>query len=165
MGKTKEFVMLVGLPYSGKSTLIQTSNLRDYTLVSSDAEVQAYAKSLGKTYNDVFKDYIDQAMANAQKTMQDAFREGKNVVLDQTNLTVASRRKKLAQVPKDYRRTCIVVEAPSKEELDKRIEERTSHRIPNFVLDNMRKMYQYPTLDEGFDVIYNSSFDDIFITK
>lgn len=159
--------MLVGLPYSGKSFLAKSLGLYNgnYTVISSDLMVQGYAESVGKTYNDVFKDYIEQAQKDAVSLMQDSLRLKKDIVIDQTNLTISSRKRKLSQVSKEYEKICIVVPQPSDEELELRKATRTSHIIPEEALRQMKSIYQQPTLEEGFDSIYIAGFDDIVLTK
>jgi len=164
MESKKKFIMLVGLPYSGKSYLIKTLGFEG-VVVSSDQIILDYAQATGKSYNDVFKEFVDEAQRKATEEAIKAFKENKDVCIDQTNLTKASRRRKLALVPKDYEKVCIVVMSPTPVELEKRMNERQTHRIPLSVLENMQKVYQKPMLDEGFDVIYYAGFDDIVVTK
>jgi predicted kinase len=51
--------MLIGVPGSGKSTWIGAQDwARDCVLVSTDKLIDIEAGRQGKTYNEVFKDYI-----------------------------------------------------------------------------------------------------------
>ena len=55
--------MLIGVPGSGKSTWINNQDWsKDCALISTDKLIEIEATRLGKTYNDVFKNYIKKAM-------------------------------------------------------------------------------------------------------
>ena len=160
------FLMLVGLPYSGKSHLVKTLGLdKDYTIISSDLIILEWAVERESTYNEIFKECVDAAQKESVRRMLEAFKQNKNVLVDQTNLTKASRSRKLRLVPPDYKKTCIIIPSPSKEELEIRKQERNTHKVPDSVLNQMELIYQKPELDEGFDTIYYAGFDDIIITK
>lgn len=146
------FVMMIGLPGSGKST--KSKELwPDYTRCSSDDYIDAVARRLGKSYSDVFKDEI----ANAQKAcvMQQhrAFYDEENVVLDQTNLTSKTRIKKLDMVPHFYHKIACVVTCSDVNELERRLINREGKVIPKPIIEAMMKTYEYPLPDEGFDEI------------
>lgn len=161
-----KFVMLVGLPYSGKSYLVKTLGLdKDMVVISSDHILLEWASNEGKTYNEIFKERVDEAQKESVRRMEQAFKEGKNVLVDQTNLTKASRSRKIRLVPKGYEKICVVVPQPSEHEMEIRKQERESHRVPDTALQQMKNIYQAPELSEGFDTIYYAGFDDIVITK
>jgi predicted kinase len=158
-------VMMVGIPYSGKSYYAESMNLRaGRTLISSDEEVHALARLRGAFYNDVFESVVSSAMENAAKRFIEAVNGSQSILLDQTNLTVASRARKLGLLTPDYRKVCVVVPQPTNYELELRKKARTSHSVPDAVLSYMKEIYQAPTVAEGFDVVYTAGFDDIVIT-
>jgi predicted kinase len=92
---------LIGVPGSGKSTWISNQDwVADIPVVSTDNFVEAYAKEQGKTYNEVFKDYMPIAvklMANQALICQ---ANGLDVIWDQTSTTIASRARKFNTLPK-----------------------------------------------------------------
>ena len=48
--------ILIGLPGSGKSTWIRNNQTKDdFVVISSDDEIEKYAKSQSKTYSEVFE--------------------------------------------------------------------------------------------------------------
>jgi len=50
---------LVGVPASGKSTWVENQDwAKDYVIVSTDDFVEKYAADQGKTYNEVFKEFM-----------------------------------------------------------------------------------------------------------
>ncbi len=159
-------VMMVGIPYSGKSYYAESMNLKaGRTLISADAEVHRLARLRGKPYNDVFEDTIGEAMENVAKQFIGAVKRSESILLDQTNLTIASRARKLGLLTADYRKVCVVVPQPTEYELFIRKQSRKSHTVPDEVIEYMKEIYQAPTVAEGFDVVYTAGFDDIVITK
>lgn len=146
-----EIVVMVGLPASGKSTLIK-HNYSDYTLVSSDDYIEKIAASQNKTYGDVFKDAVGPAHTNMNATFRDAIQNNENIVWDQTNLTKRKRRSILSQIPSHYKKTCVVFDVPEDIRADRQ-KGRKNKSIPDHVVNSMRQSFEMPTKDEGFDRI------------
>lgn len=159
MSKKPIIMILVGLPGSGKSTwinnLVETDDAKHYVVLSSDALIEAYAKSQGKTYNEVFKDAIKQCEKDLKIMFQDAIKTKRNIIIDQTNLTVKKRTYILSHVPKDYDKIVVHFTADLgivKERLEKR-EAETGKHIPWKVVEDMYTRLEVPTLEEGFGQI------------
>lgn len=151
--------MMVGAPCSGKSTWITNFvalNSNDWVVHSTDAIIEKHATEKGITYAEAFdvlpfKDV--QAKFNAQ--VRQSFNKRLNIIWDQTNMTVNSRRKKLSQVPKDYDITAVSFEI-DRDELRRRSEKRkseTGKEVPEKVIDQMIDGYVRPSKSEGFDNI------------
>lgn len=157
-----ELIVLVGLPASGKSTFRDNSAFDDYYHFSSDDLIEAYAKSIDSTYNEVFTDYVKEATRLANEGLQAAIAEKRSVIWDQTNMSRKKRAAILSKFPKEYVRRCICVEPPETAEdeytLSQRLKSRPGKDIPAFVMANMRKSYQKPNLEEGFLTV---AFSDI----
>lgn len=158
-GKNRENKMtmlyvLVGVPGSGKTTWIGHQNFDwDKTVVvSTDNHVERYARSVGKTYNEVFKDYMPTAVNKMAAEARLAFKSGKVVVWDQTSTTVASRAKKLRMTPEDYTKIAVVFEVPPPD-VHAKFLDRPGKTIPDEVMQSMIGKFEYPTVDEGFDRI------------
>lgn len=146
---------LVGVPGAGKSTWIknQTWALGMF-VVSTDVFVEDYARQQGKTYGEVFDEY----MPTAVKLMADqvVFCRNNNldVIWDQTSTTVASRAKKFRMLP-DYEHIAVVFDTHRDDnELDRRLRSRPNKVIPSQVLTQMIDNFDWPTLDEGFAEIW-----------
>jgi predicted kinase len=160
------FVMMVGLPYSGKSYYATHLPLvQGYTRISSDDEVMELARLRTASYNDVFSEVVALAMQKAEKRFIEALEQPQSILLDQTNLTRASRSRKLDLVPSGYTKGCIYCPPPCKLELTRRMEARQSHKVPLAVLEKMYLIHEEPKLDEGFDWLYIAGFDDIILAK
>lgn len=146
--------VLVGVPGSGKSTWIQNQDwAQDCVVVSTDAFVEQEAQRQGRTYNEVFDDYMPTAvklMADQVVAARDA---GKDIVWDQTSTTVASRRKKFAMLP-NYHAVAVVFPTPEPAELERRLASRPGKSIPWNVMQGMISGLKLPTEEEGFDEIW-----------
>jgi predicted kinase len=147
--------MLIGVPGSGKSTWVNAQDwVKDCVLVSTDKLIELEAGRQGKTYNDVFKDYIDTATKLMNADVLEAVAEGKDIIWDQTNTGRKSRKAKLAMMP-GYYKIAVVFATPEKEEWQRRISSRPGKMIPEGVLKAMAQGLQLPTEDE-FDEIWNA---------
>jgi predicted kinase len=151
-----ECVMLVGIPTSGKSTYVEKLKKLDYwkdaVVLSTDSYIEKEAKRMGLTYNQVFDDVIDNATRELELQLIMAKDKGKNLIYDQTNLTIKSRRKKLSKLPSFYRRGVIYFEV-SLEEALKRNKTREGKFIPESILKRMYHQFEVPTISEGFDYV------------
>jgi predicted kinase len=145
---------LIGVPAAGKSTWIKSQDwAKDLPVVSTDNFVEAYAKEQGKTYNEVFKDYMPIAvrlMANQALVCQ---ANGLDVIWDQTSTTVKSRMKKFNTLPK-YEHIAVVFKTPDEEELARRLASRPGKNIPDNVMRTMINGFEMPTEEEGFKEIW-----------
>ena len=145
---------LIGVPGAGKSTWIKNQDWAvDIPVVSTDNFVEAYAKEQGKTYNEVFKDYMPIAvklMANQALICQ---ANGLDVIWDQTSTTVSSRKRKFNTLPK-YEHIAVVFKTPDEDELARRLASRPGKNIPDHVMKSMIAGFDMPTEDEGFTEIW-----------
>jgi predicted kinase len=147
--------MLIGVPGSGKSTWIGEQYwASDCVLVSTDKLIDLEAGRQGKTYNDVFKDYISEATRLMNEDIQAAVEAGRDIIWDQTNTSRKSRKTKLAQVP-GYHKIAIVFDTPDEDEWQRRLDSRPGKSIPRAVLKAMADGLQLPTEDE-FDEIWKA---------
>lgn len=152
----KTLYVLVGVPGSGKSTWVKNQRwAKDCAIVSTDAHVEAYAKSVGKTYSEVFEDYMPTAVELMTEDVIRAREEGKDIIWDQTSTTVKTRAKKLRMLP-DYFKIAVVFKIPDPVTLKARLDARPGKNIPWDVMERMIGGWQEPTLDEGFDEIWRA---------
>jgi predicted kinase len=146
--------VLVGVPGSGKTTWIghQKFDWDKTVIVSTDRYVEQYARSVGKTYNEVFKDYMPTAIEMMAATARQAFKDDKDVVWDQTSTTVKTRARKLRMAPEHYTKIAVAFDIP-KPEVHAKFLDRPGKSIPDEVMHDMINKFAYPTVDEGFDRI------------
>jgi predicted kinase len=145
---------LVGVPGAGKSTWISNQDwAKDMPVVCTDSFVEAYAKEQGKTYSEVFKDYMPIAVKLMVNQALICQANNLDLIWDQTSTTIASRTRKFNTLP-DYEHIAIVFRTPNRDELDVRLSGRPGKHIPKYVVDQMIDGWEEPTLDEGFSQIW-----------
>jgi predicted kinase len=148
--------VLVGVPASGKSTWIKNQVwAKDIPVVSTDRFVEEYAKEQGKTYSEVFQEYMPIAvklMANQALICQ---ANKKDIIWDQTSTTIATRAKKIRMLP-EYYKIAVVMKTPPTAVLEQRLASRPGKNIPWEVVSNMAQQLEAepPTLEEGFNEIW-----------
>lgn len=139
------FIMLCGLPGSGKSTYAEKLAASGYTVISSDA-----------IRYELFGDENDQSnnglvFATMRRCMLECFDHGQNVVFDATNINRKDRKETLKVIPSYVRKICHIIWAP----FDLCVEQ-DNHRARTVgpdVIMRIAKKFQMPYYDEGFDVI------------
>mgnify|MGYP003652285438 CR=1 FL=1 len=154
----KLLIVLIGLPGSGKSTwrddfLSKTD--KEFVIISSDDEIESLCKAEGLTYTDGFDKFVGRATMIIKQKFKEAVNTGKNVIWDQTNMSVKKRRGILQKVPEGYRCEAVSFEV-TLEELNSRLTKReaeTGKHIPPFVIKSMANSYVPPTKSEGFDKV------------
>jgi predicted kinase len=145
---------LIGVPGSGKSTWVDN---QDWALtcarVSTDKWVEIYAKEVGRTYSEVFTDFMPTAVDLMAKEVVIAREMNRDIIWDQTSTTVASRLKKFKMLP-DYEHIAVVFKTPGTDELKSRLKNRPGKVIPKRVIETMIEFWEEPTEEEGFTQIW-----------
>jgi predicted kinase len=145
---------LVGVPGSGKSTWIKDQIWAlGLTIVSTDMWVEDYARAQGKTYSEVFTEYMPTAVDLMAKQVVFAREHGHDIIWDQTSTTIASRVRKFRMLP-NYEHIAVVFETPSRIELKRRLGSRPGKEIPEVVIEGMLASFEMPTEEEGFKEIW-----------
>ena len=145
---------LVGVPASGKSTWVSDQEWSTYcAYISTDLYVDIYARSVGKTYSEVFAGYMPTAIELMMKDVRAAEKEGRDIIWDQTSTTLASRRRKFNSLP-TYEHIAVVFKTPEHKELMRRLMSRPGKDIPDHVIYSMIGTWEEPTKEEGFKEIW-----------
>jgi predicted kinase len=145
---------LIGVPGSGKSTWIaQQEWAKDCSIVSTDHWIEVFARELGRTYSEVFDLFMPAAVRAMSAQVALAEQQGRDIVWDQTSVSVASRAKKFAALP-NYEHVAVVFATPEPAELARRLAQRPGKTIPDSVMQNMINSFEQPTLEEGFAEIW-----------
>jgi gluconate kinase len=121
--------------------------------VSTDAFVEDYARQQGKTYSEVFKDYMPRAVELMADQVVRARKLGHTILWDQTSTTVASRAKKFRMLP-DYEHIAVVFKTPDITVLKERLASRPGKEIPWEVVQGMIDNFEMPSEEEGFKEIW-----------
>ena len=152
--KQPKLYVLVGVPGSGKSTWVSNQDWADTcTHISTDKFVLAYAITQGKTYSEVFNEYMPTAVELMAQEVVAARAAGWDIIWDQTSTTVASRTRKFNMLP-DYYAIAVVFGTPSRIELKRRLDSRPGKEIPDAIMEGMLASFEMPTEEEGFKEIW-----------
>lgn len=145
---------LIGVPGSGKTTWYNTQDWAvTCAYVSTDKWVDIYAKEVGRTYSQVFADFMPTAVELMAKEVVLARDSGRDIIWDQTSTTVKSRRKKFNMLP-NYDHIAIVFKTPEQKELNLRLSSRPGKEIPPDVIASMIAGWEEPSEEEGFKEIW-----------
>lgn len=154
------YIMLVGLPASGKTTfridlneLAKVTSGESYVVLSTDDYIEQFSAKKQMTYSDVFKYAIPEAELLMKERMKSAMEHGLSIIHDQTNLTRKKREAILSQIPEEYYKICEVIHCSDEEERQRRLQ-RPGKQIPEDVDKRMRESYQQPSHEEGWDAIF-----------
>ena len=152
--KQPRLYVLIGIPGSGKTTWVQNQDwARDCVYVSTDTWVELEAEQQGRTYSEVFEEYMPKAVNIMSAQVIDARDQGRDIIWDQTSTTVISRQRKFNMLP-DYYAIAVVFRCPAADELVRRLSSRPGKVIPVDVLHSMIKNFEIPTEEEGFKEIW-----------
>ena len=134
---TLEVIVFVGLQGAGKSTYYRERLARTHALVSKDL-LRNHRRPAERQLA-----LIDEALA-----------AGRKVVVDNTNLTRASRAGVIEVARRRGARVvAYVFLAPLERCLERNARREGRARVPEFVVRNAARSIEPPTLDEGFDEI------------
>ena len=136
-------IFLIGLPGTGKSTF-RNKHLGNFNVVSSDDYIESIAYAGQKTYDDVFDAFIKRATDAARDDLDYLVDNEDNMVIDFTNLSEASRQKRLVRLTPGYQVLNIYFPLPEFGEWTRRLQSRPGKTIPQTVLDSMAQSLQLP---------------------
>ena len=160
--KNLEFIMLVGLPASGKTwwTEQYTRHRDNYIIASTDEFVDNYARMNGVSYQAAFEQVNRKdAESYMYGKLNHAIQTEKNIIWDQTNLNSKARMKKLARIPDNYKKIVRVFNTPESIRIDNSYTRfvNTNKFIPAEVINQMKFNMDYMTSNffaEGFDEVH-----------
>ena len=156
--KSPKCYQLIGVPASGKSTWYKNQDWlgddkKEHKYVSTDQHVEGYAQDQGKTYSEVFAEYMPTAIKQMMVNVNLAAAFQIDIVWDQTSTTIASRARKFNMLP-DYYHIAVVFRTPEHKELMRRLMSRPGKEIPEHVVASMIASWEDPTEEEGFKEIW-----------
>lgn len=141
-----EFIMLVGLPGSGKSTCAEKLKKEGYMIHSSDAIREELTGDVNSQENNF------EVFDILHKRVKEDLKSGHSSVYDATNMSRKRRKAFLDEISKvNCRKICVLFVIPV--ELCKERNERRERKIPDEVYDRMLKAFFVPAYYEGWDEI------------
>jgi predicted kinase len=152
--KQPKLLLLVGLPLSGKDSLIRQLNLNDFEVLSRD---ELLTKDLPeKDYRDAYTAHDSKEIDKIFFREMDKIRLGqKNVIINATHLKIKRRRKVMLRFP-DYAKICLLLPLISFEEFCIRNlirEKESAKKVPEKLYHEMLNLFEVPTQEEGWDLI------------
>lgn len=148
--------ILIGIPASGKSTWVKNQKwLGDSVIASTDSYVEAFARSVNRSYTKVFNEIMPKAVEQMANDVVEAREAGKDIIWDQTSTTVSTRAKKIKMLD-GYTKIAIVFKIPPMDVLKKRLASRPGKDVPWEIVSNMIDNFEHPSLEEGFDQIWHA---------
>lgn len=150
-----KFIMLVGIPGSGKSTHAKSlsRNKNAIHLSSDNIRAELYGdESIQGNPSEVFE--------IMHKRTLEALANGDNVIYDATNVTRRDRASIMSKIPKYVQTECHIVWAPIETCIER--DSKRERSVGKDVIDKMLKRFQAPYYDEGFDsvlILYPNDFD------
>jgi len=147
---------LIGVPGSGKSTWVGNQDWSaTCAYISTDKFVDAYAKEVGRTYSEVFTEFMPKAVDLMAQEVVVAREMNRDIIWDQTSTTIASRARKFNMLP-NYEHIAVVFQTPNRIELKRRLDSRPGKEIPDSVIEGMLASFEMPTEEEGFKEIWRA---------
>jgi len=149
---------LIGVPAAGKSTWYKNQDWlgedkKEHKYVSTDQHVEGYAQDQGKTYSEVFAEYMPTAIEQMMVNVNLAAAFQIDIVWDQTSTTVKSRARKFNMLP-NYEHIAVVFRTPNLDVLKERLASRPGKDVPWEVVQGMIDNWEEPTEEEGFTEIW-----------
>ena len=148
-------LVLIGPPLSGKDTWIrQNFSDKEVVMISRDQIVLDIYGS--DNYDEAFKNVNQKAVdAELQRQLRQSAEDGKNVIINMTNMTSKRRQHNLQNFDK-YNKIAVIFPILEWEEYRKRNIKRQQEEmkfIPEQVIKNMISSYQTIKEEEGFDKV------------
>jgi predicted kinase len=142
-----KFIMMIGLPASGKSTIAKEIALKENAVIHSSDELRI------ELYGDVNEnDKNGELFQELYKRIKDDLKLNKNVILDSTNISYKRRMAVLNELKKiDCIKECYLIATP----YEKCIEQNNlrDRKVPIGVIKEMYKNFFIPQYYEGWNKI------------
>ncbi len=151
---SKQLIIMIGLPRSGKSTYIKNNYLRtqDVDIISRDNLIEDFGT--GSTYSEKWKSFDKNGQKQIDLMLNKSFYKSiklnKSIIIDMTNMSRKSRKKWLNDHKmKNYYKKCVLF-IESKETVLSRMND--AKYISPEVINSMMCSFVYPNYNE-FDCI------------
>jgi len=146
--------IMVGPPGVGKSTFI--NDVLRVPSISTDGYFETKATIDKITYSEAFVKY---PFSEAKKALDEDLDWYCNNYLsfawDQTQMSKGSRAKNISRIPPNYQIHCINFIVKDIDQWNRQLQSRPGKIIPEHVIQSMINSYEPPTIDEGFNKIWN----------
>lgn len=149
-------LVLIGPPLSGKDTWIR-NNFSDGEIVMVSRDQIVLDVYGSDNYDEAFKNVNQKAVdAELQRQLKQSSEDGKNVIINMTNMTSKRRVHNLSHFGSEYTKVAVIFPILELEEYRKRNIKRQQEEmkfIPEQVIKNMIGSYQPIREEEDFDKV------------
>jgi len=138
-----KFIMMIGLPGSGKSAWADKQAIKVFS--SDTMREEYYGDASYQGDNQLIFDLL-------HKRIIENLQAGNSSIMDATNLNSKKRRYFLNKIANlDVEKIAVVVAKPIEQCIEN--DAIRKRHVPQYVIERMRKSFQIPMLQEGFDKI------------
>jgi predicted kinase len=163
--KTPFVIVLIGPPLSGKDTWIRKNFIEkdiEITTISRDDILMEMSDT--DDYSDAFNTVSQKEVdAELQRRLLDAADNGKNAIINMTNMTSKRRRHNLEYFGDEFTKIAVIFPILEWDEYKRRNDKRKSEEnkwIPEHVIKRMIGTYQPIRDEEGFDKVVSLENND-----
>ena len=155
----RQIKILIGLPCVGKSTYIKehAEEFKDYTIISIDMIAEERSKGTGFTMEQVHNREYDSIVKEFNIRLNNAVKEGKNILIEGMNLTSEKRsaRISIAKASKQYNymSTAIIIYPPEEQRHVARLLQRSAKEHRSGAINTINILRMEPIRDGEFDHI------------
>lgn len=158
MTKTKNLIIMCGIPGAGKSTFIKNHTPEDKIVVSRDAirfSMVAEDEEYFSKENAVYKEFVNQICAGLHNSDY--------VIVDATHINEGSRSKLMRSLsghydPREWKVSALVIDSCLAKCLEQNeLRKGTRAYVPVSAIRRMASQFTMPKFEEGFDniIVYN----------
>ena len=157
-----KFIMMCGLPASGKSTISKELAIKENAVIHASDELR---KELFRDENT--NDKNDELFLELHKRIKNDLRDGKNAIYDATNINYKRRKSFLDELKKiECYKECVIVATPYEDCIrQNKLRERN---VPDYIIRKMYMNFYVPQLYEGWNeirFIHNFKLDEYKANK
>lgn len=148
MNKTETLLMTIGIPGSGKTSLVkklQSESPASVTICPDDIRLELTGNMADQSKNGKVFQIVSQRM-------KEAMIDGKTIIYDATNYNRKNRKLALS-LAKQFDYDVIGYEMSTPHDVSKERNAKRDRTVPDFVMDRMIAGYVSPSKDEGFNTI------------
>ncbi len=142
-----KFIMLVGLPASGKSMIAENLSINQNAIIHSSDKLR---EELFNNVNEVTKN--NELFIELHRRVKQDLLNGKNIIYDATNISYKKRKSFIESLNKiSCEKICYLIATPYEQCLKQnQLRER---KVPEYVIERMYKSFYIPQIYEGWDTI------------
>ena len=146
-----DLYVVIGIPGSGKTTFLNKYVNKETSAIISRDETRFSLLKDGEDYFSHEKEVYNILWNNINNELA----AGRNVFVDQTSLTIRSRKWLIKHVKGYHHLNALWIDTPLEICLERNEKRKgTKTYVPRFTITNMKQQFKEPSLEEGFYRIF-----------